>query len=341
MADHKAPTQVSIAPYQETSRLQKMASTFWMPFVVIVIAVTALIMVNQSSEQSAQADVEASWNRLGGFVSLETLGQGTELPSGSALGQLATDLNDTPAGPWAKALEVRSYLEARQWDQAQTALTELEATYPDHILVTGNFPIGTEGAPETIASQLRTHMTSQRAFVDANPSLFKLKAVPEGAPRVKISTSAGDITVALFEAEAPEHVANFLKLASNGYYEGSKFHRVIPGFMIQAGDPNTKVGDQVTWGQGGPDYKLPMEFSDLYHFKGVLAMAKMGGETESSGSQFYITTGTPHYLDGEHTVFGAVLEGEDTTVRKIENAPQNPESSFPDEPATITGMTVL
>ncbi|MFT6040944.1 MAG: peptidyl-prolyl cis-trans isomerase B (cyclophilin B), partial [Gammaproteobacteria bacterium] len=201
-------------------------------------------------------------------------------------------------------------------------------------------PIGPGGSLQTMAAQLRTHINSQRAFVTANPQLFELPTLPEGSPRVTISTTAGDITVGLYQDRAPEHVANFLKLATNGYYDGTKFHRVIPGFMVQGGDPNTKTGAETEWGQGGPEYKITSEYSDLYHFKGVLAAAKMPGDSESSGSQFYFTTGTPHHLDGQHTVFGVILDGA-ATVRVIENAPTQPGTEIPEEPTSITGLTIL
>ena len=90
--------------------------------------------------------------------------------------------------------------------------------------------------------------------------------------------------------------------------------------MIQGGDPNTKDVDVDLWGQGGPGYKVDQEKNDLRHFRGYLSAAKMGADTQSSGSQFFITTGTPHHLDGLHVVFGKVLEGMDT-VGIIESGP--------------------
>ena len=340
MADHKAPTQVVIAPYEETSQLQKLVSTYTMPFFAVALIVTAYILWNQSQERSAQAALDSSWNRLSDRVTMATIGTGGELPAPGALNQLAAELHSTSAGAWTKALEVRSCIESKDWTGAEAALSQLETGFPTHAIVTEELPIGEDGALQTVADQLNTYIKSQREFIDLNPSLFELASLPEGSPKVQITTSAGVITVGLFADRAPNHVENFLKLSLNGYYDGTKFHRVIPGFMVQGGDPNTKAGDPLTWGQGGPEYKIAPELSDLYHFKGVLAMAKMGGETDSSGSQFYITTGTPHHLDGQHTVFGVLLEGADV-VRIIENAPSDPETSLPEEPTTITGMSVL
>ena len=340
MADHKAPTQVSIAPYEETSQLQKMVSTYSVPFFALAIIATGAILWVKGNQDTAQAGRDASWNKLTALVSMEDIANGAELPGASALGSLAKELQPTPAGPWAKALEVRSLVDNNDWPGAEAALAELESEFPEHDLVAQQLPIGPDGSLQTMAVQLREHIKSQRAFVAGNPQLFELPPLPEGSPRVTIATTAGDITVGLYQDRAPEHVANFLKLAANGYYVDTKFHRVIPGFMVQGGDPNTKTGAQTEWGQGGPEYKIAAELSDLYHFKGVLAAAKMPGDTESSGSQFYFTTGDPHHLDGEHTVFGRILDGA-ATVRVIENAPIQPGTEVPEEPTSITGITVL
>jgi peptidyl-prolyl cis-trans isomerase B (cyclophilin B) len=309
MADHKAPTQVVIAPYEETSQLQKLVSTYAMPFFVVALVATVFILWNQTRQENKKQELDKSWNQLAAQVTMATIGTGGQLPSPGTLGALAENLRDTSAGAWTKALEVRSFIESEDWSGAEAALAQLEQDYPNHPIVRDTLPIGEEGALESMAVQLRSYIESERAFVDANPGLFQLAALPEGSPRVKITTSAGDIIVGLFEDRAPEHVANFIKLASSGYYDGTKFHRTIPGFMVQGGDPNTKSGDPSTWGQGGPEYKIAQEPNNLYHFKGVLAMAKMPGDSESSGSQFYITTGTPHHLDGQHTVLAFCLKG--------------------------------
>ncbi|MDG1498814.1 MAG: peptidylprolyl isomerase [Planctomycetota bacterium] len=340
MADHKAPTQVSIAPYEEASRLQKMVSTYSVPFFVLVIIASGAILWVKSNQDSVQADRDASWNKLTALVSMEDIASGAELPGAAALGSLAKELQATPAGPWTKALEVRSLVDDKDWPGAEAALAELESQFPNHNLVAQQLPVGPNGSLQTMAGQLRDYIKSQREFVTANPQLYKLPPLPEGSPQLTIATTAGDITVGLYQDRAPEHVANFIKLALNGYYVDTKFHRVIPGFMVQGGDPNTKTGAQSEWGQGGPEYKIPAELSDLYHFKGVLAAAKMPGDTESSGSQFYFTTGDPHHLDGEHTVFGVILDGA-ATVRVMENAPIQPGTEVPEEPTSITGITVL
>jgi len=133
---------------------------------------------------------------------------------------------------------------------------------------------------------------------------------------VTVSTQFGDMVIVLYD-ETPEHKKNFLKLVHEGFYDSTTFHRIIPNFMIQGGDPNTKTGKGHP-GTGGPDYTLPAEFnSKLTHKKGALAAARQGDrinpEKRSSGSQFYIVQdarGCQH-LNGQYTVFGEVVKGID------------------------------
>jgi len=131
---------------------------------------------------------------------------------------------------------------------------------------------------------------------------------------VVLETSMGNITIALNDSAAPLHAANFRKLAVEGFYDSTTFHRVIPGFMIQGGDPNSKDDDRSNDGMGGPDYKIPAEIG-LPHVRGVIAAARQGDPVNpkrmSNGSQFYITVADAHFLDGQYSVFGKVVEGMD------------------------------
>jgi len=122
--------------------------------------------------------------------------------------------------------------------------------------------------------------------------------------RVRISTDKGDIVLQLFPDDAPMHVASFIKLAKDGFYDGLTFHRVEPGFVIQGGDPD---GD----GTGGPGYRLPSEFNSRSHLRGTLAMAR-SSDPNSAGSQFYICLGDARFLDNQYTVFGNTVEGLET-----------------------------
>jgi peptidyl-prolyl cis-trans isomerase B (cyclophilin B) len=120
----------------------------------------------------------------------------------------------------------------------------------------------------------------------------------------------GTIRIELLPEVAPETVANFLELADAGFYDGTQFHRVIPGFMIQGGDPNTKGKDPRHYGKGGPGYKIPDEFTDLSHTRGTVSMANTG-YPNTGASQFFIVHGDATHLDGRHAVFGRVVEGMD------------------------------
>ena len=131
----------------------------------------------------------------------------------------------------------------------------------------------------------------------------------------------GTITLEFYPSRAPNHVEKFKKLAREGFYDGTKFHRVIPGFMIQGGDPNTKGDETHTWGTGGPGYEIDAEFNDAPHLRGTLSMAR-AQDPNSAGSQFFICVDRSSFLDGQYTVFGKVLEGMDV-ADKIVNSPRD------------------
>jgi peptidyl-prolyl cis-trans isomerase B (cyclophilin B) len=142
---------------------------------------------------------------------------------------------------------------------------------------------------------------------------------------MKLHTSQGPVAIELFPEDAPKTVENFVKLASEGFYDGLTFHRVIPDFMVQAGCPR---GD----GTGGPGYQFEDEFNQHKIVRGALAMANAGPNT--NGSQFFIvTTDAAPWLDGKHTVFGQVVEGQDV-VDRIQNVPRDGRDR-PLEPVTI------
>lgn len=125
-----------------------------------------------------------------------------------------------------------------------------------------------------------------------------------------IETNLGTIVFKLLPDLAPETVRNFETLSRNGFYNGTLFHRVIPGFMIQGGDPNTKTGNKSTWGTGGPGHTIKAEFSSRSHHRGIVSMAR-SQDPNSAGSQFFIVTTDSTFLDRQYTVFGEVIEGID------------------------------
>ncbi len=156
-----------------------------------------------------------------------------------------------------------------------------------------------------------------------------------GNPHVKLETSEGEIIVELWPEVAPKHSANFVKLSASGFYDGLSFHRILGGFVIQAGCPK---GD----GTGGPGWTVPAEFNGRPHDKGVLSMAR-SADPNSAGSQFFICLSREHcqHLDKQYTAFGQVIEGLDV-VDKIAATPlRDTRSGTPKNPPTIDKATVL
>ena len=159
-------------------------------------------------------------------------------------------------------------------------------------------------------------------------STLLLTAVVSAQEIAVIETKFGKIEMEFFADKAPGHVKNFKDLAKKGFYDGTIFHRVIPGFMIQGGDPNTKSDDRATHGMGGPGYSIKAEFNDTLHKRGILSMAR-SQDPNSAGSQFFIVVKKSSFLDGKYTAFGKVLSGM-AVADQIVNAPRDGRDN-PDE----------
>ena len=130
-----------------------------------------------------------------------------------------------------------------------------------------------------------------------------------------IKTSKGEMVVEFWEDVAPKTVENFKKLAKSGFYDGTAFHRIIKGFMIQGGDPNTKdPNKEMQYGQGGPGYQIDAEFNDRKHIRGVLSMAR-SRNPNSAGSQFFVVLDAAPHLDKQYTGFGKVIKGEEVLMK--------------------------
>jgi len=151
-----------------------------------------------------------------------------------------------------------------------------------------------------------------------------------------IETNFGNIKINLLPEIAPETVRNFIKLTKSKFYDGTLFHRVIPGFMIQGGDPNTKESDKSVWGQGGPGYNLKAEFNSRSHLRGIVSMAR-ASDPDSAGSQFFIVTSDSTFLDKQYTVFAEVIEGLEI-ADKIVNLPRDG-NDCPSEEAKMLRIT--
>jgi cyclophilin family peptidyl-prolyl cis-trans isomerase len=153
----------------------------------------------------------------------------------------------------------------------------------------------------------------------------------------EIHTGKGVITVRFYPDKAPNHVRNFIDLAEQGFYNGTKFHRIIPGFMIQGGDPNTKTADTSTWGMGGSGKNVKAEFNDIHHKRGILSMAR-SQHPDSASSQFFVTVADAGFLDNNYTVFGEVLSGMEV-ADQIVNAPRGAQDR-PNDPVAIERVVI-
>ncbi len=154
-----------------------------------------------------------------------------------------------------------------------------------------------------------------------------------------ISTTEGEMVVEFWPDVAPGHVENFKKLAQKGFYDGTAFHRVIKGFMIQGGDPLTKdASKEHAWGTGGPGYQIKAEFNDKAHVRGVLSMAR-SNDPNSAGSQFFICHGDPRFLDRQYTAFGKLIKGDDV-LEKIATAPTLP-GDRPVKKVSLTSVKIV
>ena len=142
-------------------------------------------------------------------------------------------------------------------------------------------------------------------------------------PHAVIETKFGEMEIEFFADKAPGHVKNFLDLARKGFYDGTTFHRVIPGFMIQGGCPNTKDArsSKATHGTGGPGYTIKAEFNDTSHRRGVVSMAR-ANDPDSAGSQFFVCVADSKFLDRQYSAFGRVVRGMEV-ADKVVNAPRD------------------
>ena len=168
---------------------------------------------------------------------------------------------------------------------------------------------------------------------------YSLKEIAEMKNKVVlITTNVGTFMIELFPEDAPNTVNNFLKLVESGYYDGIVFHRIIPGFMIQAGDPNT-IGpdsDRSLWGQGGPGYNINEEFNTLQHDRGIVSMAR-SQHVDTAGSQFFIVHKNSNQLDGKYTAFGRLVPGLPQALDQIAKL----ETNKRDQPVDASSATII
>jgi len=163
---------------------------------------------------------------------------------------------------------------------------------------------------------------------------------PPASEQAVITTSYGEMTVAFWPDVAPKTVENFKKLARSGFYDGTAFHRIIKGFMIQGGCPNTKEGGRGTPGTGGPGYQIKAEFNAKPHVRGVVSMAR-SASPDSAGSQFFICHGDARFLDRQYTAFGELVSGDDVLERIANVATAGSEKSTPVGRVAIESVRIV
>jgi peptidyl-prolyl cis-trans isomerase B (cyclophilin B) len=175
-----------------------------------------------------------------------------------------------------------------------------------------------------------------KTTTSTNASMTQPKTAPEVAI---INTTEGTMVVQFWTDAAPNTIANFKKLANSGFYDGTCFHRVIKGFMIQGGDPLTKdPAKEDAWGTGGPGYQIKAEFNDHPHVRGVISMAR-SQDPDSAGSQFFICHGNPSFLDHQYTTFGKLIKGDDV-LEKIATTSTHPQDR-PDKRVGIISIKIV
>ena len=172
---------------------------------------------------------------------------------------------------------------------------------------------------------------------------FMSKASPSTTEVAVLKTSYGEMTLSFWSDVAPATVENFKKLAREGFYDGTAFHRIIKGFMIQGGCPNTKAGETGMPGTGGPGYKIKAEFNKKAHVRGVISMAR-SSHPDSAGSQFFLCHGDAKFLDNQYTAFGQLTAGDDV-LERIANVPTKSggggEKSTPIERVALESVKIV
>jgi cyclophilin family peptidyl-prolyl cis-trans isomerase len=207
------------------------------------------------------------------------------------------------------------------------------------LLVVGILIVAAGYYAVTVLAIGKTGTTTVTATPTVTQAITTSAANPSAGTYVKIGTSMGTIEVQLFPTSAPKTVANFVNLTNSGFYNNLVWHRIVKGFVIQTGDPNTRNGgDRSLWGTGASSQSVPLEIDpSLHNYAGYLGMAR-GSDPNSGSSQFYINLANNTSLDGQYTVFGKVIAGMDV-VQAIAGVPVNSQDQ-PISPVFVTSITI-
>lgn len=338
MAQHKAATEITLVQEERSKFAQTVDAYKWHAAGVLVV-VSGVILFQANQAKSEVESRRAEWNTVyEAMMDPEDRAVALGRAADQVDGTLVSWVQFFRAGILAAGGDPEEVKEARSiaatatsGDSVHPALDKLSFTYE------------ADGESMSPGQAMEARLAAEAQWIDSlGVEIYENPPLPADATRVELETEKGKIVVGLYDELAPEHASNFAEKASSGFYDGTLFHRTVNGELIQGGDPNTIDGDPETWGQGGPGHKVPKEDTGLIHTAGVLAAAKMGGEAESSGSQFYITTVPKHTdFDDRYVVYGTVLEGLDV-VKAIAEAPTKEEDAErPLEPVKLISAKVV
>jgi dolichyl-diphosphooligosaccharide--protein glycosyltransferase len=290
--------------------------------------------------------------RIGGFNENNYLEQDGFTPTpffwnSTLLGQLipftpvSYILNGAPSGeyqPGAMAI----YAKNIKYPQNATADQPLKLVYSSDSFNSNRpglffgvlvYEVNKNYVPKTISDPYNETIENQEKFSINGTYTSSIMESNNQSKLAVLDTTQGPITIEFFPKVAPNHVSNFEKLAESGFYNGTIFHRIVKGFVIQGGDPNTKNNtDKAAWGTGDPGYRIDAEFSNIPHERGIVSMAR-SSDPNSAGSQFFIVLNDSRFLDNQYTVFGRVVNGMDTVdkiaaLQTIQNdQPQDPDAA--------------
>lgn len=199
-------------------------------------------------------------------------------------------------------------------------------------------PAASATSETATATETNASASAENPSPDAAPVTEKEKPMSSYENKVaELHTSAGEIHIRFFPDVAPNHVRNFIDLAEKGFYDGTKFHRVIPGFMIQGGDPNTKGGDPMLWGTGGSGKNIDAEFNSVKHKRGIVSMAR-STSPNSASSQFFVMVADYPSLDNQYSAFGQVTKGMEVADKIV--AARTGQNNRPLEPTSIDKIVI-
>ncbi|MEM6671227.1 MAG: peptidylprolyl isomerase [Planctomycetota bacterium] len=331
MAKHKAATEISFAQ-EERSAFAVFVDRYKWHGLLLLGLISAVIIWRQSSSNAAVESLRSDWSQLYRAQTADA--------KASDLAAAAKQIERPSIAAWARVNQAAVLVDDREYSDAEQVLAQTMQSGPA-ILTSVQFPIGPDGSEQTLVDHLVQRVGKEKAWAEQNPYVIDNPPLADDAPRVELVTDRGSIILGLDVERAPLHAKNFLARVEEDYYDGTRFHRVIPGRIIQGGDPNSREDDPSQWGLGGPEQKVPSEESGLIHTEGVLAAAKTSGATESSGSQFYLTVSRQHQFDGNYVVYGRVLEGLEIIEEIAEGELREDKPETPVELVTIREAKTL